>query len=218
LTPEEKKALHDNEYDKNIHDHCTRGKNLLHRSSVFKRSSEIIGCHHTRWQEWDRTVASPLTIPSQILFLSDTIERFINRNTYILHQSQDITTRIAALAGSDFHPEIVEAYKTLSPIEEFWLDIVSPSVKDLLREESPVRNTVLYQSDFMEISEVLRNIIDFRSHFTATHSTGVSSAAGIIARIMGYSESEVEMMQLAGNLHDLGKLPYRTVSLKSRRN
>ncbi len=206
LSPEDKIALHENEYEKDIHIHCIYGENLLNQSPLFEQPSKIVRYHHTSWQSWDQSTASQLALQSQILFLADTVERAIDRDKYILHQSQEITEQISSLSGSDFHPDLVEAYKSVASREEFWFDLVSLSVTDLLREGSPSRNTLIFQSDFLEISEVLRNIIDFRSHFTATHSTGVSSAAAIISRIMGYSEIEVEMMQLVGNLHDVGKL------------
>jgi len=60
--------------------------------------------------------------------------------------------------------------------------------------------------DISLISVLFRNIIDFRSRFTSTHSSGVAASAAILSRIFGLTESEIELMEIAGNLHDLGKL------------
>ena len=49
-------------------------------------------------------------------------------------------------------------------------------------------------------------MIDFRSPFTATHSSGVAATASRIANFLGLTETEVELMEVAGNLHDLGKM------------
>ena len=49
-------------------------------------------------------------------------------------------------------------------------------------------------------------MIDFKSPFTATHTTGVSASAKIISELFGLTESEVRNMEIAGNFHDLGKL------------
>jgi HD-GYP domain-containing protein (c-di-GMP phosphodiesterase class II) len=56
------------------------------------------------------------------------------------------------------------------------------------------------------IGELFRNIIDFRSRFTATHSSGVAECASTLARLFGFSDAEAELMQMAGNFHDIGKL------------
>jgi len=206
MTPEDKVALHESEYDKDIHKHCIIGEKLLSQSPLFEEAAKIIRYHHTSYQHWEQANASQLAIHAQILFLADTVERAIKRDQYILYQVKDINDRIYSLSGSEFHPDIVEAYKSIISVEEFWFDLVSHYVTELLRDNSPSRNTLIYQQDFLEISEILRKIIDFRSHFTSTHSTGVSSAAACLSRLMGYSDIEVEMMQLAGNVHDLGKL------------
>jgi HD-GYP domain-containing protein (c-di-GMP phosphodiesterase class II) len=50
------------------------------------------------------------------------------------------------------------------------------------------------------------HVIDFRSHFTATHSAGVAHTAGKLAELSGMSGTECKMMLIAGYLHDLGKL------------
>ena len=206
LTPEDKVALHESEYDKDIHKHCVIGERLLSQSSLFEQPARIIRYHHTAYHAWEEGNPSALALHAQILFLADTVERAIKRHNYILNQVKDIDNNIASLSGSEFNPDVVEAFKAVAAVEEFWFDLVSHYVTELLRDNSPSRNTLIYQQDFLQISEILRKIIDFRSHFTSTHSTGVSSAAAGLARQMGYSDVEVEMMQLAGNVHDLGKL------------
>ena len=206
LTPEDKVALHESEYDKNIHEHCIIGEKLLSQSPLFEEPAKIIRYHHTGYRSWEQANASQLAIHSQILYLADTVERAIKRREYILYQVREINDHIISLSGTEFHPDIVAAYQAVTGVEEFWFDLVSHYVTELLRDNSPSRNTLVYQQDFLAISEILRKIIDFRSHFTSTHSTGVSAAAAALSRLMGYSDIEVDMMQLAGNVHDLGKL------------
>jgi len=49
-------------------------------------------------------------------------------------------------------------------------------------------------------------LIDFKSEFTATHSSGVAAVAVELARVTGFSKNECWMIEIAGYLHDLGKL------------
>ena len=48
--------------------------------------------------------------------------------------------------------------------------------------------------------------IDIKDKYTQGHSEGVGRYSEIIAREMGWSEGEVEGIQIAGYLHDIGKL------------
>ena len=90
--------------------------------------------------------------------------------------------------------------------EEFWLDLVSPRLYSLLLNEGPFRKIEIDYSDISIIAELFRNIIDFRSRFTSTHSSGVAASASMLAKIFGLTDAEIGLMEVAGNLHDLGKL------------
>jgi HD-GYP domain-containing protein (c-di-GMP phosphodiesterase class II) len=100
----------------------------------------------------------------------------------------------------------VDLFLTVSNREEFWLDLVSPRLYSILLNEGPFRKVEIDFSDISLIAELFRNIIDFRSRFTSTHSSGVAASASMISRIFGLTEAEVGLMEVAGNLHDIGKL------------
>jgi HD-GYP domain-containing protein (c-di-GMP phosphodiesterase class II) len=104
------------------------------------------------------------------------------------------------------HPEVVDIFRSVAAREDFWLDLVSPRLYSLLLHDGPCRGTELPISDLMPISEMFRNLIDFRSPFTAAHSSGVAATASSIANCLGLTETEIEVMEVAGNLHDLGKM------------
>jgi HD-GYP domain-containing protein (c-di-GMP phosphodiesterase class II) len=53
---------------------------------------------------------------------------------------------------------------------------------------------------------LFREIIDFKSPFTAAHSSGVSACAGKLANLYGFTATDCELMKIAGNLHDIGKM------------
>jgi HD-GYP domain-containing protein (c-di-GMP phosphodiesterase class II) len=58
----------------------------------------------------------------------------------------------------------------------------------------------------LDFSKMFSQIIDFRSSFTATHSKGVTATSTALARLSNFSDTECKMMEVAGYLHDLGKL------------
>jgi HD-GYP domain-containing protein (c-di-GMP phosphodiesterase class II) len=201
---EEKTSLRN--YETMDNKHCIRGGILLSSIPLLKNSSEIITYQHKEWRNWNESIENPIVFDSQVLFLADYLDRQINRDHYILHQNEDITKKIVSLSGTLFHPQIVDLFLSISFREEFWLDLVSPRLYSLLLNEGPFRKIEINQHEISLISELFRNIIDFRSRYTSTHSSGVAASAALLARIFGLTKAEVELMEIAGNLHDLGKL------------
>ncbi len=202
---EEKISLRNSEVEA-LEDHCIRGEALLDSVLWLKDTAKIVRFHHKEWREWSESIDEPTVLESQILCLADYLERQIDRNRYILHQHEDIISKISSCSGSLFHPQVVDLFCALSDREEFWLDMVSPRLYSLLLNNGPFRKTEIDLSDISSISELFRNIIDFRSRFTATHSSGVAAAASMLSRMFGLTEMETKLMEVAGNLHDIGKL------------
>jgi HD-GYP domain-containing protein (c-di-GMP phosphodiesterase class II) len=64
----------------------------------------------------------------------------------------------------------------------------------------------LYLDDIVDFARLLCQVIDYKSAFTATHSSGVAEAAVDLGRLLGFSDRECVMLRIAAFLHDLGKL------------
>lgn len=203
LSLEEKISIRNYEVD-DTETHCIQGRDLLKKTPWFKEAGEIIRFHHREWQEWSDSIENPVVFESQLIFLADFIERQIRRDIHILNQTDDILQKLKGHSGTSFHPQVVELFLASSDREEFWLDLVSPRLYSILLNEGPFRKTEIDLSQISLISELFRNIIDFRSPFTSRHSSGVSACASILSGIFGLSGLEIELMGVAGNIHDLG--------------
>lgn len=205
LTPEEKVALHDSEVE-DTEVHCKRGEALLADVPWLCQAAPVVRSHHTPWAARHEQIDAPGVLESQMLHLSDVLERAIRRDVYILHQQERLTAAVKNLSGSEVHQDVVNSFMAIAGREEFWLDLVSPRLYSLLLHDGPYREIAIGLDDLSNIARLFRNIIDFRSRFTATHSSGVAECAATLARFLGLAEPEVRMMEVAGNLHDLGKL------------
>lgn len=205
LSPEEKINLHRSEAE-DVEPHCILGEDFLRHVPLFRPSSKIVRYHHKSWQEWETRTDAPPMLQSQILYLGDAVERLIDRNEYILHQQQEIIARVSSWSQQWVHPEVVEAFKSIACREDFWFDIVSPRLYSLLLHDGPCRGSEVATADLISVSEMFRNLIDFRSPFTATHTAGVAATASALSRLSGLAGPEIELMAVAGNLHDLGKM------------
>lgn len=205
LSPDEKVVLYKGQAE-NLDAHCIRGERLLQSVPVFEPCAKIVRCHHRFWRDWSEPIENQLVLQSQILFLADTLGRFICRDQYILHQNDELTSRLSSLSDVQFHPLVIDLMKYVGRNEAFWLDITSPRLYSILLHNAPGRGTEVELGQLIIISEFVRNLIDFRSKFTVTHSAGVSAAASAIATLLGLTELESQLMKIAGNLHDLGKV------------
>jgi len=186
--------------------HCLIGEKHIKRVPLFASSAQLVKNHHKFWKEWDEEITTPKVFQSQILLLADTLEKATDYNKYILHQDQDLLAYINSMSGTVLHPSIVDLLKSIAGRESFWLDLVSPRVYSNLLNNGPFRGVVIDLNYLRPISELFRNLVDFRSRFTVVHSSGVAGCASAIARLSGMTETEITLMEIAGNFHDLGKI------------
>lgn len=77
---------------------------------------------------------------------------------------------------------------------------IEESTKNLSRLYEDLRNT------YMRTIKSLAQAIDARDHYTHSHSENVANIAEVIAKEMGLSVKEIELVRDACALHDLGKI------------
>jgi HD-GYP domain-containing protein (c-di-GMP phosphodiesterase class II) len=109
---------------------------------------------------------------------------------------------------------MVDAFIEISHKEFIWLDLSYKPLLNILPRVLVFDIWELNWDDIIDLTKIFSKIIDFRSHFTATHTSGVSAVAVKLASLMGFSELELKMMQVASHLHDLGKLAVPTEILE----
>ncbi|MCB2292673.1 HD domain-containing protein [Clostridium algoriphilum] len=205
ISVEEKIAIQNfQEIDENIH--TIRGELLLEQIPWLRKISKIVRNHHRNWNDWKDGIENPVVFSSQIILLSDYVERLIDRNKYILHQINDIVSAIKKLSDTVINKNIVTYFLDLSKREEFWLDLTSPRLHSLLLHNGQFKNMQIELEDVSLISNLYRDLIDFKSRFTATHTSGVSECAVMLSELLGLAQLDVKSMMIAGNFHDIGKL------------
>ncbi|MBU3190772.1 HD domain-containing protein [Clostridium bowmanii] len=205
ITAEEKISLH-NFKNTNENIHTIRGELLLEQIPWLKKISKIVRNHHRNWNDWEEGIENPIILSSQIILLSDYVERLIDRNKYILHQSNDIVETIKKLSDTVLNKNIVSWFVDLSKREDFWLDLTSSRLYSLLLDNGPFENIQIGLMDISLISNLYRDLIDFKSRFTATHTSGVSECAVKLSELFGLAELDIKSIKIAGNFHDIGKL------------
>ncbi len=112
--------------------------------------------------------------------------------------------------GIQYHAGIASSQKFLHGLQEknaalekqvmFLTNRLEESTKNLTRLYENLRAT------YMHTVKVLAQAIDARDHYTHSHSENVVKYAAEIAREMGLSAREIQLISEACQLHDLGKI------------
>lgn len=188
--------------------HAEIGYHMINIFSPMRKAAELIRYHHVFWNNGEGLVDKGNQVPlgSRILQVADRAALLVDRKKVILSQAETIKNRIAGASGTMLDPKIVAVFMELAEKEYFWLDIVSPLINKQLKENVKLGTIYLNQTELLSFSSLIRRVIDFRSPFTATHSSGVSATAEHIAMLADMSEYECFEIKVAGYLHDLGKL------------
>lgn len=140
---------------------------------------------------------------AECVHMADIISTLWNEDGEILNQVPAIREAVEKGRGTEFSGRAADAFISLSQREYIWMDFVlNPSF--LMLFTGDMHDVSLEQTAVF--TQLLTRIIDFRSSFTAMHSAGVAASAKELARLAGMSEEECLKMEIAGNLHDVGKL------------
>lgn len=187
--------------------HAFNGAKLLEEFNPLHEEAKLIRYHHIPWEDGKglSLEGNPVSLGSHVIHIADRACFKFTSDKNILSQLPRMLTTIEEGRGTLFDPTMVDALHELSKKEYIWLDLVSSAPVQKLPSDL-FGYVHLEIEDVIDLSKVLSHIIDFRSKFTARHSSGVAKTAQKLAELIGFSELECKMMLIAGYLHDLGKL------------
>jgi HD-GYP domain-containing protein (c-di-GMP phosphodiesterase class II) len=196
--------------------HPEIGARLLEVFAPLASAAPLVRHHHVIWDDGRgrESQGQPVPMGCHLLHLADRVTVLMQPGREILGQVPEIVATITAHAGKMFVPEYVEVFAALAVREYIWLDLTLPSIGAVLHRLAPSEMLELGSTALLELANMFRRVIDFRSPFTATHSSGVAASAEALARLVGFSDHECHLMLVAGSLHDLGKLAVPTTILE----
>lgn len=188
--------------------HSENGYRLLRLFKPLSGVASVVRHHHQPWNNGRGKRAGKEKVPeaSHILHLADRVAVLIRRRREVLGQTNRICRTIRAGSGRLFKPELVDAFMEAASKEYFWLDLASPSLLNEISEGLSAARFQIGSEDMLGFAQLFSWIIDFKSPFTATHTSGVAATAEALAARAGFTDGECLHMRVAGYLHDLGKL------------
>lgn len=192
--------------------HCEVGYALLRDFVPLAAMAPPIRYHHTHWDKLrERADLDPaIARQANLVFLVDRVDA-LSAPHYgdgsLMVERGKIRDQIEANAGGYFAPDLVAAFLAASASEAFWLQLeprgIQAVMQDMLARREPCAAST---SELKQLAEIFSRIVDAKSAFTAEHSLGVARLARHIAERMGVSPANRDKIEIAGLLHDLGKL------------
>ncbi|RJX32843.1 MAG: HD domain-containing protein [Oxalobacter sp.] len=192
--------------------HCGDGYARLRDFPPLKKMALPILYHHTRWDKLSsRKDLDPVVArQANLVFLADRVDalaapHYATRS--LLMHTEYIREQITSHANTYFAPELVDAFLAASASEAFWLQLeprgIQAFTQDMLVKHEPYNASM---AELRQLGEIFSRIVDAKSPFTAQHSLGVARLSRYIAQKMGVSVENCDKIEIAGLLHDLGKL------------
>lgn len=188
--------------------HAAVGYELLKDFRPLAGMALPIRYHHTRW---DRLHIDARTRSrANLILLVDRVDALAApyyASGKVLHHRDAIQQEIQGRSGTYFDPALVEVFVRASRHEAFWLhlepDALHGYLDDMLAMGSPMEAS---HAEMLQLARIFSNIVDAKSRFTAAHSEGVAQVARAIGEHMGLDAERCDELEMAGLLHDLGKL------------
>lgn len=192
----------------NAHQHSTLGYLLLKTFPPFAEAAKLVRYHHVEWEAGAGAEFCDEQVPleSQMLHLADRISALLAPDVAVLTQAKIISEHILEQSGKMFPPELTAVFAEMASRECFWLETIFSNLDVNLGLSLGTAELPRDDEDLFGLTRLICRIIDFRSPFTATHTSGVAASAVALARLAGFSELDCNRMEVAGFIHDLGKL------------
>lgn len=190
--------------------HCELGEVLLSEFTPLKHLVPLVRYHHTHWDELKKIeLPGEIALLSNLIYLVDRVDALASKHyglDLLLIRNQ-IRGTIGRYRASYFAQELVDVFLEVSFKESFWLSLEPNHVKGSTLAWLPQPSMLeLESADVRQLAKIFASIVDAKSPFTAEHSIGVAQLSRWLAQSAQLPQNKCDQLEIAGMLHDIGKL------------
>lgn len=191
--------------------HCETGYLLLRDFAPLADMALPVRFHHTHWDALlAQGIDTQVARRANQIYLVDRVDALAAphyADGSLLMQTERIRAEIAARAGTYFSPELVTLFLETSRSESFWLNLEPRSIQSYLNDmRARGRTQRVTLAELKQLATIFSRIVDAKSPFTAEHSLGVARLARFFGERLGLPPARCDQLEIAGLLHDIGKL------------
>lgn len=192
----------------NFSDHCVIGENNIKDFHFLTFQKNVILYHHENFDGSGLFGKKADEIPlfSQLISFADILDTDFDLTNICYEKKEQITDFVIKNEEKLFSSNIVNAYKKLSDSFLFWGDLEYFDEVNPLERILPDFSIEISFENFLLITKIFSKIIDGKSKFTAKHSVDLEQKSLKVVEYFGLDEETKLKIQIASNLHDIGKL------------
>lgn len=191
-------------------EHCSAGADLLQEFAPLADLAPIVRYHHTHWQALDTIDMAPhIARMANLIYLADRTDALAAFQYHgdLMRMRNEMDNEFAPLTGTMFAPELVHTLLDIARSEAFWYSLESRHIQLFLRRMEHTRQPItIGMADLRQFAAIFARIVDAKSRYTLEHSLGVARLAHRLGQWSGLPTERCDEIEIAGLLHDLGKL------------
>lgn len=189
-------------------EHCIIGEENISHFPFHSSQKNVIKYHHEKYDGSGFFGITGTDIPlfSQIIALADTLDL-----NFILNRGkiEDARKLIDDKRDVFFASYLADIFLSISEHDEFWDALSDEKIDESLRNVIPAFENELSYREIRSLTKTFSKIIDAKSVFTQTHSSGLSKRVAKMANFYKMDPILKHKLAIASDLHDLGKLSIR---------
>ena len=183
---------------------CNQGANVVRNLGLGAPAAGAVYCLDEHWDGHgypDRLAGHDIPLLARLICLAQTLEVFYR--SYGAAAAIDI---VQQRSGRWFDPEMVRAVISLQRRGMLWNQVDTGGVDCVTALEPQPRSTLADAFAIDNICVAFAGVVDAKSPYTFTHSTGVAKVAALIGARLKMSGKDLTTLRHAALLHDIGKL------------
>jgi HD-GYP domain-containing protein (c-di-GMP phosphodiesterase class II) len=195
--------------------HCQRGYELLKAQRLFSPLANILLYHHTHWRAMQALgVPDETALLSNLVYLADRADALLLQGVYhpYVMGREAIHLKLLHFQSEYFSPALVRAFIEASCSDAFWHGLQPGHIQQYITDfphsglVPGVPSETTCEDCLKEVSCLIADIVDAKSPYTAEHSRGVANLSRFLGELSRLDEASCDLLEIAGLLHDLGKL------------
>ncbi|MBD3830243.1 MAG: HD domain-containing protein [Arcobacter sp.] len=192
----------------NFAEHCVIGENNTKEFPFLTKQKNVILYHHENFDGSGLFGKKADEIPlfAQLISFADTLDTNFDLLKISFDKKELILNFVIQNENILFSKKIVETFKILSESFLFWGDLEYFDEVNPLEKILPNFSIEVSLEKFLSITKIFSKIIDGKSKFTAKHSVDLEEKSLKLVEYFNLDEETKLKIQIASNLHDIGKL------------
>lgn len=193
---------------------CDRGASIVRKIGLGEETALAVRSLDEHWDGSgypERSIGNEISPLARVMAVAQHLDVFAFER-----DPEQAMLVLRERSGRWFDPEIVRAAESLHRCGALWTHCLPKDGRSTLQSQTTTRSAVLdlappqaartRAGDIDHVCEAFAEVVDAKSHFTFSHSVGVTDVAAAIGKSIGLKPERQLLLHRAALLHDLGKL------------